>query len=145
VIGFFVSILLAQGVKTASDFYLATWTSSSSSSSSSSISFIKTYSALALVNAAMLLLRGIAAASVLMRASAVLHSKLTTGVFYSPMAVIVRTSFGVMLNRCGGLLKHKSISLLIMIIIIIVSFHLFYSNMNSTITTINIKNKIKKY
>ncbi len=106
---FFASVIAAQTVKTASDFYLATWSSSSSSNNSSSsssnyensnsISFIKTYSILALVNAATLILRGIAAASVLMHASAVLHKRLTVGVFYSPMAVIVRTSFGVMLNR----------------------------------------------
>jgi hypothetical protein len=101
---FFATVVVAQGVKTASDFYLATWTASSRTSSSSSSSastayFIKAYTALTIVNAAMLLLRGIAAAAVLNRASQVLHARLTTGVFYSPMAVIVRTSVGVMLNR----------------------------------------------
>jgi hypothetical protein len=103
---FFGTVVAAQGVKTASDFYLASWTSggggvssSSSSSSASTANFIKAYTALTLFNAAMLLLRGIAAASVLNRASQVLHSRLTAGVFYSPMAVIVKTSVGVMLNR----------------------------------------------
>lgn len=97
---FFAAIVAAQGVKTTSDFYLATWSSSSSNSTSvSTTSFIKAYTALTLVNALMLLLRGVAAAAVLMRASRVLHARLTTGVFYSPMAVVLKTSVGVMLNR----------------------------------------------
>jgi hypothetical protein len=95
---FFTSVVVSQVVKTASDFYLAAWTSSSSSSSSS-LSFIKVYSSLAFMNAVTLLLRGFAAASVLINASRVLHSRLADGVFYSPLNTIIRTSMGVLLNR----------------------------------------------
>jgi hypothetical protein len=93
---FFTSVVVSQVVKTASDFYLAAWTSSSSSSS---LSFIKVYSSLAFMNAVTLLLRGFAAASVLINASRVLHSRLADGVFYSPLNTIIRTSMGVLLNR----------------------------------------------